>query len=227
MAPRPGERILDLGCGTGQHVAALAARGALPLGIDRDPGMIEAARAAHPGLAFRRADGASFRLEHPVDAILSNAALHWMTRPQAVIGCMARALKPGGRLVLEMGGRGNVAIVLEAIHAALGAAGVAPEAVPRPWYFPRLGEYCARLERAGLAVDQAVLFDRPTSLDDLAGGMAEWLAMFGAPFLAAVPAERRAGVVESVVEHTRPRLCRDCRWLLDYRRLRVLAHRPG
>lgn len=227
VAPKPGERILDLGCGTGRHVAALAARGVEAIGLDSDAAMVKAAKAANPGLKFIRASGEGFRLDHPVDAILSNAALHWMTRPQRAINAMARALRPGGRLVLEMGGHGNVAVLVEAIHAALMEAGVAREALPMPWYFPRLGEYTGRLEKGGFEVDQAILFDRPTPLDDLKGGLTEWLAMFGRPFLAALPPDRHAAVVERVVEITRPRLLREGRWIADYRRLRVVAHRPG
>ena len=106
-------------------------------------------------------------------------------------------------------------------------AGVPADALPMPWYFPRLGEYAARLERGGFAVGEAVLFDRPTPLDDLANGMADWLRMFAGPFLAALPAERHDAVIAEVVERTRPLLCRDGRWLVDYRRLRVLAVREG
>jgi len=226
VAPKPGERVLDLGCGTGRHVAALAARGVTAIGLDSDAAMIAAARAANPGLKFIRASGESFRLDQPVDAILSNAALHWMTRPQRAINAMARALKPGGRLVLEMGGHGNVGIIVGALHEALLEAGVARTALPMPWYFPRLGEYAGRLEKGGFEVDQAVLFDRPTPLDDLKGGLAEWLVMFGRMFLDAVPPDRQPALIERVVEKARPRIFHDGRWVADYRRLRIVAHRP-
>lgn len=225
LAAKPGERVLDLGCGTGRHVAALAARGVEAIGLDSDAAMIKSAKAANPGLAFIRASGESFRLDRPVDAILSNAALHWMTRPQRAINAMARALRPGGRLVLEMGGHGNVAVLVGAIHEALLDAGVERSALPMPWYFPRLGEYAARLEKGGFEVDQAFLFDRPTSLDDLKGGLTDWLAMFGRPFLTVLPPERHPAVIERVVERTKPILCHDGRWVADYRRLRVVAHR--
>lgn len=225
LDPKPGETILDLGCGTGRMAAEIAARGATVIGLDSDPAMIEQARAAHPGLDFRCASGERFRLQQPVDGILSNAALHWMTRPQRAINAMARALKPGGRLALEMGGHGNVATVVEAIYAALAEAGVAEAEWPRPWYFPRLGEYSARLERGGFEVIEAMLFDRPTPLDDLPDGMADWLRMFMRPFLVPVPPERHEAAIAAVVERTRPRLCVNGRWVVDYRRLRVLARR--
>jgi trans-aconitate methyltransferase len=225
LDPKPGETILDLGCGTGKMSAEIAARGAKVIGLDSDRAMIKHAKLAHPGLQFVCASGERFRLKQPVDGILSNAALHWMTRPQRVINAMARALKPGGRLALEMGGHGNVAAVVEAIYAVLAEAGVAEPKWPRPWYFPRVGEYCTRLERGGFEVAEATLFDRPTPLDDLPDGMADWLRMFMRPFLAPLPPERHAGAIAAVVERTRPRLYMNGRWVVDYRRLRVLAQR--
>lgn len=225
LDPKPGETILDLGCGTGKMAAEIAARGATVIGLDSDPAMIEHAKADHPGVAFICASGEGFRLDRPVDGILSNAALHWMTRPQRVVNAMARALKPGGRLALEMGGHGNVATVVDAIYAALADAGVPAAEWPRPWYFPRVGEYCSRLERGGFEVAEAQLFDRPTPLDDLPDGMADWLRMFMRPFLAPLPPERHAAAIAAVVERTRPKLCVNGRWVADYRRLRVLARR--
>lgn len=227
LAPQPGERILDLGCGTGRLTAELAERGAEAIGLDRDPAMIARARAAYPALDFVCANGESFRLDRPVDAILSNAALHWMTRPQRAITAMARALRPGGRLVLEMGGQGNVATVVEAVTEALVAAGVAPDAIPNPWYFPSIGLYCSRLERGGFDVAEAALFDRPTPLDDLDGGLAEWLAMFVGPFLSPLPEARRPAVIADAVARAAPKLKREGRWVVDYRRLRIVARRSG
>ena len=89
LDPQPGERILDLGCGTGLLAAAIARRGASVVGLDSDAAMIEAARAQfpaadHPGLEFARGDGEALEecsLAGPFDAVFSNAALHWMTRP--------------------------------------------------------------------------------------------------------------------------------------------------
>src|SRR5689334_2078398 len=102
LAPRPGERILDLGCGTGVHAAAMASRGAHVVGLDRSAEMITAARVAHPGVSFVVGDGAALAYDGAFDAVFSNAALHWMTRADDVARGIARALAPGGRLVLEM-----------------------------------------------------------------------------------------------------------------------------
>src|SRR5579884_1060982 len=106
LHPEPGERVLDVGCGTGQLTNDIASRGALVLGIDSSPDMIAQARINYPKLQFRLVDAASFSSEQAFDAVFSNAALHWMKPPEPVVAAMSAALRPGGRLVAEMGGKG-------------------------------------------------------------------------------------------------------------------------
>jgi trans-aconitate methyltransferase len=225
LAPRPGERIVDLGCGTGGLTVQIATAGAEVVGIDASEAMIARARELYPDLRFEVAKGEDFTVESPVDAVFSSAALHWMWPPQEVAASVARALKPGGRFVAEMGGKGNIATITGAIYQALAEEGVSPEQVRNPWYFPSIGEYSSLLERAGFEVVLMQLFDRPTPLDDCPNGVADWLRMFGGAFLAAVPDTRRAHVQERVNELTRPLLEREGRWVADYRRLRFVAVR--
>ena len=162
LAPEPGERIVDLGCGTGTLTAAIAARGADVIGIDGDKAMVERARALHPTLTFEHADGRDFAIEGHADAVFSNAALHWMKEaPPQVIACVARALKPGGRFVAEMGAHRNVRIITDALYQALAEEGVPAEAVDFPWYFPRTSHYVGLLEDGGLRRDAALLFRPP------------------------------------------------------------------
>ena len=240
LDPQPGERILDLGCGTGLLAAAIAERGASVTGLDSDAAMIEAARAQfraadHPALEFIEGDGEALEeagLAGPFDAVFSNAALHWMTRPEAVLRGLCALLRPGGRLVAELGGRGNVAIVENALRDALEAEGVPREQQPRPWYFPGLAEYAALLERHGFEPRVMTLFDRPTTLEDGVAGMAGWLRMFGHPWLAELPPDLAAPVIARVEAAVRPRLWREDgeeggRWVVDYRRLRVIAVREA
>jgi len=223
LAPRPGERIVDVGCGTGALTAQIAAAGAEIVGIDASEAMIDRARELYPQLRFEVAKGEEFTLEYPVDAVFSSAALHWMSPPEAVAASVARALKPGGRFVAEMGGRGNIATIVGAIYHALAEEGIPRERVRNPWYFPSIGEYASLLERAGFEVVLMQLFDRPTPLDDCPNGIADWLRMFGGDFLGAVPATRREHFQERVNELTRPLLEREGRWVADYRRLRFMA----
>jgi trans-aconitate methyltransferase len=222
LAPQPGERILDLGCGTGHLTAQIAAAGASVVGIDSSPTMIEQARREYPLLHFEVADARSFAFAEPFDAVFSNAALHWVKPPEPVIACVRRALKPGGRFVAEFGGKGNVRAIAAALAEAARALGVTgPEDW---WYFPSIGEYASLLERDGLEVGQAALFDRPTALEG-EQGMRRWVEMFGSAWLNAVPAARRDDFLRAVEERLRPALCRDGTWHADYRRLRVVARR--
>jgi SAM-dependent methyltransferase len=223
LAPRPGERILDLGCGTGHLTAQIADAGAEVIGIDADQAMVARARGVYPHLRFEVARGEGFTLEAPVDAVFSSAALHWMSPPEAVAACVHRALKPGGRFVAEMGGRGNIAAIIGAIYSALADEGISRERIHNPWYFPSIGEYAPLLERAGFEAVFMHLFDRPTPLDDCPGGAADWVHMFGGDFLQVVPPEHRERVLARVNDLTGPMLYRDGHWVADYRRLRFIA----
>lgn len=215
LAPKAGETILDLGCGTGQLTRKIAESGAAVIGLDSAPAMVAQARINYPAIRFILADAADFTLAEPVDAVFSNAALHWIPKAAEAAGCIRRALKPGGRFVAEFGGRGNVAAIVAAILAEV------PDAVS-PWYLPGVAEYAAVLEAAGFRVAEAHHFDRPTALEG-ERGMHDWLAMFGGPMLAGVDAAERGRVTDRIVERLRPLLYRDGIWYADYVRLRVRA----
>jgi trans-aconitate 2-methyltransferase len=222
LAPRPGERILDLGCGTGHLTAQVAAAGAEVVGLDLAPAMIDQARRAYPQLRFVTGDARDFAFEEPFDAVLSNATLHWVKPPEKAIACVARALKAGGRFVAEFGGKGNVKAIAAALARAPGAVGLGGWQVP--WYFPGVAEYAALLEAGGLEVTFATLFDRPTPLHG-EDGMRQWVAMFAGGLLEAVPADRREEFLARVEADLRPTLYHDGVWHADYRRLRVVARR--
>jgi len=221
LAPKPGERILDLGCGDGVLTAKIAASGASVFGVDGSADMIAAARAR--GLDARVMDGMKLEFGHEFDAVFSNAALHWMKAdPDAVIRGVARALKPGGRFVAEMGGHGCVAAITLALVVALERHGVAGAAAHIPWYFPTVDDYQARLERAGFAADYIALIPRPTPLPTDMGG---WIETFGDSLLSLLPADQRGRARDEAVAMLRPLLCDgQGRWTGDYIRLRFAAH---
>ena len=202
LSPAAGERILDLGCGTGHLTHEMAASGARVLGIDSSPEMIAHARRNYPEIAFELAGAAEFRAETPFDAVFSNAALHWMKPPEDVVRAIAGALRPGGRFVAEFGGQGN-------IRSIVGAVG------KHPWYFPSIGEYSGLLEAHGLEVTNAALFPRPTPVEGETG-LRDWIAMFCSSF---VSPER----VPAIEDALRGRLYREGIWYIDYVRLRICA----
>lgn len=222
LAPRPGERVLDLGCGEGTLTERLAAAGCAVVGVDASPDFIAAARAR--GLDARVADGHALPFAAEFDAVFSNAALHWMRRPDAVIAGVARALKPGGRFVGEFGGAGNVGRIVAALEAALDRRGLDGRAA-NPWYFPTPEEYREKLEAAGFTVRSIALIPRPTPLPtDMAG----WLATFAQSFLNRVSEAERPVLVTEVLDSVAPAL-RDSqgRWTADYVRLRFAANKPA
>lgn len=219
LDPRPGERILDLGCGDGVLTRRLAELGCTVVGVDAGPDMIRAARAL--GLDARVIDGHSLPFEREFDAVFSNAALHWMKRdPQAVIAGVARALRPGGRFVGEMGGHGNVAAIVTALLAVLERRGLAGRDA-HPWYFPTPAAYRRRLEEQGFTVETIELIPRPTPLPT---GMSAWLDTFAEPFLKRLPEEGRAAAKEEAVGLLAASLCDETgAWTADYVRLRFRA----
>jgi trans-aconitate methyltransferase len=223
LEPRKGERILDIGCGTGHLTAQIAEKGAEVVGLDSSLSMVAQARQNFPKLKFQVADARDFRFEAPFDAVFSNAVLHWVREPEAAIECMARALKPGGRLVMEMGGKGNVAILMKGTEDVLREAG---HRARHTWYYPGIGEYATLLEKHGFEVRLAQNFARWTQLEHPERGLREWLEMFGGAYFEDVPNDRRAELLRAIEDRLRPALWRDGKWFADYRRLRVIAERP-
>ncbi|HTW83607.1 MAG TPA: methyltransferase domain-containing protein [Candidatus Sulfotelmatobacter sp.] len=220
LDPQPGERILDLGCGDGALTARLASSGAELVGFDASSELLAAARAR--GLDVREGDAHALPFLREFSAVFSNAALHWMQDPDAVLTGIARALRPGGRFVAEFGGHGNVAAPRIALDAVLARRGVDAAAL-MPWYLPTPDEYRARLEAAGFVVERIVLQPRLTPLP---GEMADWLETFAQPFLAPLAPADRAEALAETVALLRPVLCdAGGRWTADYVRLRVRAHR--
>ncbi len=223
LDPQPGERILDVGCGTGTLTAVIADSEAEVVGIDAAESMVEQARKRYPDLTFEVADAREYEPD-AFDAVFSNAALHWIPEEDhdAVLSMVSEALGETGRFVAEFGGRGNVRRVERAVRAELDARGYDTD---HSWYFPSVGEYAPRLAAHGLEVTDAALFDRPTELDGGESGLREWVGMFGDELFAPVSERDREAILAAVEERLRPALYDGETWTVDYRRLRFVAER--
>ena len=222
LAPLKGERILDLGCGDGVLTQEIAARGANVLGADLSEELLAAAAAK--GLKVQKVDGHALPFEDEFDGVFTNAALHWMRRPELVIAGVRRALRPRGRFAGEFGGHGNVAAIATAIRAVSALHGGDPDKVA-PWFFPSVAEYSRLLEQGGFAVKAIMLVPRPTELDI---GIRGWLEIFGRSFFEQFEEPERAEVFSEVIELLRPALCdADSVWTADHIRLRFAAERVG
>ncbi|HWO41233.1 MAG TPA: class I SAM-dependent methyltransferase [Candidatus Eisenbacteria bacterium] len=220
LEPRPDETILDLGCGDGALTETIAASGAKVYAIDASRPQANAARARDLRVAVM--DGHHLGFKSLFDGVFSNAALHWMKRPERVVSEVASILKPGGRFVGEFGGKGNVERVRAALHAELRKRGFDPARID-PWYFPSAEDFAALLARFGFHVAAIDLIPRPTRLPD---DLNAWLEIFAQPFFDVLqPPERKAylaavrdGLKESLQDS-------EGRWVVDYVRLRFKATR--
>ena len=223
LAPQNGERILDIGCGTGYLTNLIAQAGARVIGIDKSASMIQRAQAVYPDLDLRVMSAADFDFDAPFDAVFSNAVLHWVLEKEAAIDCIAKALRPGGRLVLEMGGKGNNEGILVPTRKLLSRHGYYRNAASQPWYFPSLAEYTTLLEHRGFRIRFAAHFDRPTQLQDTDNGIKDWLRMFGEAIFKDIPESKIESLLEEIQETLKPTHYKNHTWFADYKRLRIVA----
>jgi len=221
LAPRPGERILDLGCGDGALTELLVALGCEVIGVDASAAQVAAAQAR--GLDARVADGQALAFNAEFDAVFSNAALHWMRDTPRLLAGVHRALRPGGRFVAECGGHGCVETIHRSLIECLDERGL-DGAAASPWYFPTAEDYGDKLAAAGFEVRSIALFPRPTPLP---GDLLGWLETFAESFTRVLPAAERAAYLREVQTRAEPAL-RDAsgRWAADYVRLRFAAVKP-
>ncbi len=221
LAPQAGELILDLGCGAGELTAKIATSGAKVSGIDFAADMINKAQAKFPELEFKQHNAElTFPFEERFDAVFSNAALHWMINAEAVIKNVAQSLKPRGRFVFEMGGKGNVSAIIQALELAANDFNLTKLAIYN--YFPSISEYSSILERNGLSVKFAVLFERPTLLDG-EDGLRNWIKMFRNSVLDKLEPSVHEQFLAKIEHYGQAKLLHNQQWFADYVRLRMIA----
>ena len=216
LDPKPGERILDVGCGEGTLTRRIAECGATVLGIDNSPEMVAAARANGVDALLLAAEDMQFFAEF--DAVFSNATLHWVLEKGQAARAIFRALKPGGRFAGEMGGEGNLTKLREALDEELVIRGYVPPVEASNWYASP-DEFAAVYEAAGFCEIDARLIERPTEIDH---GVAQWVTTFRRGWLdrARVPEEERAEIGAAVADRVGSNIA-------DYVRLRFIMRKPA
>ncbi|SMF89306.1 Trans-aconitate methyltransferase [Paenibacillus uliginis N3/975] len=223
LAPQQGERILDLGCGTGDLANEIAASGSSVVGMDFSEEMIRRAKVKYPHLTFVVGNGEDFNTDTLYDAVFSNAALHWMTKAADAASSVYRALNPGGRFVAEFGGAGNIGMIAEAIQEVLSSQYGIDTNSRNPWYYPSIGEYASLLEKTGFRVALAHHFDRPTRLLGGENGIKDWLTHFGDNFFIGFTPDDKKNAIEHISQLTKHSLWKDDAFYADYKRLRIVA----
>ncbi|MBM4299058.1 MAG: class I SAM-dependent methyltransferase, partial [Deltaproteobacteria bacterium] len=217
---KPGEVILDLGCGDGALTEKIAAAGSVVYGVDSSHAQLHAARKRQ--LPVAAMDGQALAVKRRFDAVFTNAALHWMKQPEAVVAGVAAALKTSGRFIGEFGGKGNVDRIRQALHQALITRRIDPWIVD-PWYYPAPEEYIELLSRHGFTVQYIELIPRPTKLPS---DILAWLEIFAQPFIKAVQPSDQTDFLAEVKDAVRADLQKpDGTWYADYVRLRFKAYR--
>ncbi|MDD9908754.1 MAG: methyltransferase domain-containing protein [Ahrensia sp.] len=217
LAPQPGERILDIGCGDGVLTKKLVDLGAETVGIDASASFIESAK--ETGIDARLMDAQRLTFEDEFDAVFTNAAMHWMLDKPAVIAGVGRALKPNGRFAGEFGGFGNVAALVSTMRAVGDLMGGDPE-LAQPGEYPTVRAFSKMLEEGGFVVEDITTFYRPTPLPH---AVRSWLKVMRGPFF-----EQFGDREEEAYDHVEKALAPCLRddqgqWFADYVRLRFRA----
>ncbi len=223
LNPKENQRILDLGCGSGQLTSKISKSAKETIGIDKSVEMIMDAKSKFPNIKFQVADASNFRFNEKFDSIFSNATLHWVKDFKGAIKCMYDNLNSNGKIVLEFGGKGNVQTIVNELRNSLKIRGYDSQSNLDLWYFPSIGEYSTELESAGFRVLFAEHYDRPTKLADENSGIKDWISMFAESFFIGVTENHKEEIKDEVQEKIKDKCLIDGKWFADYKRIRIVA----
>lgn len=222
LAPKQGERILDLGCGTGDLARQLYEHGVEIVGVDKSEKMVDQAIRKYPHIQFLVQDATTLDYHDEFDAVFSNATLHWVQRADLALRGIYQSLRLGGRFVAEFGGKGNVQTIINEIIRQVNESGYEFKNENYPWFYPSIAEYSTLMEAAGFTVTFAQHFNRPTPLEG-EHGLINWIEMFGNHLLIGIPENTKNEIVTNVENNLRGILYRDGRWMADYKRIRIIG----
>ena len=226
LAPQPGERILDIGCGTGRLTAEIVKTpSASVVAVDRSRAMLmEASHGSPAGVRFVHADAMALPFLPSFDAVFSTATFHWVPDHPQLFSEVHRVLRPGGRLVSQAGGGPNLFHLYERCRGLARAPEFAPyfRNFDEPWTFAGVDDTQVRLRDAGFRDAEVWLEPTPTTFPDATAFSAFVSTVCLRPHLAQLPADRRAGFVNTI---TNAASNDDPAFTLDYWRLNVDARR--
>lgn len=200
---RPDDVVLDIGSGDGRITAAIAASvpNGYVVGVDQSTEMIAHATAQHRprtnNIRFAQADAAALPFESEFSVAFSNAVLHWVQDQRAAIHGIARALRPGGRLIAQCGGRGNVAAVIATFERVAATPPWRDMSTPgeMPYRFHGAGEYKTWLEEAHLKIEECRLIEKDM-VHESRSTFIGWLRTAWHPHTAGVALELRDSFLE-------------------------------
>lgn len=216
--------LLDLGCGTGELTALLARKAGHVIGIDASPEMIRIAKAKVPHGDFRVLDACALPWKHFFDVVFSNAVFHWIPDHGVLLQRIFEALKDGGKLVCEFGAEGNIRHIQCAFRAVLERYGHKYE---NPFFFPSVETYRHIMTQQGFSLEHIEAYDRPTPLKGGNSGLRNWLRQFFANDLRLFSEAAQEPLFEEMEERLRVAFWDGNQWIVDYRRLRVIAVKPA
>ncbi|HUJ75462.1 MAG TPA: methyltransferase domain-containing protein [bacterium] len=201
------EAVLDVGCGDGKVTAELARlvpRGRVT-GIDSSVDMVRLAQRSFPSsdipnLEFELADARQLAFDRTFDVVFSNAVLHWVKDHRPVLRGISRCLRPSGKALLQMGGRGNAAEIMECARRLVETAEWSRwfQGFEEPWGFYGPEEYRAWCHEAGLEPRRVELLPR-RMLQKGADGLAAWVRTTWMPYTQRLPEDRREPFIREVV----------------------------
>jgi trans-aconitate 2-methyltransferase len=242
LAAGPGERVLDLGCGTGRLTAELHAAigGGLVVGVDRSAAMLREAAAQHfwhrgphaidasplPSRVYLvRADATHLPFADAFDAVLSTATFHWVLDHDLLFASIYRALAPGARLVAQCGGAGNLGRLLDRAGTLASRPPFAPYFTrwQDPWLFADVPTTIVRLDNAGFRAIDVYKESAPTTLPDRQTFREFLSTVCVRHHIAQLPANLSEAFLDALADAAQGD---DPAFTLDYWRLNILARKP-
>ncbi|MDQ0361902.1 class I SAM-dependent methyltransferase [Breznakia pachnodae] len=214
--------ILDIGCGTGVLCNTLSKRCGYILGIDGSNTMIEKAKHQYPNLDFKYMDALEINDKERWDVVFSNAVFHWINNQDLLIKNIYRSLKDGGILVCEFGAYGNIQKIEEGFTKAVAEYGYEYHS---KFTFPTVESFQRILEKHGFKIEVIYDYDRPTQLDAGRSSLDLWIRQFYQNELENFDENIQKEILELLAKYVEKDLWDETKWILDYRRLRVVAYK--